>query len=101
VQRTREPLRSYISRWLGLRNSTENISNERAINAFRDGLLRKDFREALGRAKPKTIDDLMSLTNEWADGEDSVQNPRLCRSPDKGEDPKDLPGSCYQANIVA
>jgi hypothetical protein len=70
VQKTKEPLRSYISRWLGLHNTAENISPKRAIDAFRDGLIRRDFRETLKRAKPKTIDDLMSLANEWADGED-------------------------------
>jgi hypothetical protein len=80
VQRTGEPLRSYISRWLRLCNSTENVSNEREINAFCDGLIQRDFKETLGRVKPKTIDDLMSLANEWADGEDSIQNPRhRCR----------------------
>jgi hypothetical protein len=50
----------------------ENISPERAINAFRDGLIRRDFKEELGRCKPKIIDHLMSLANEWADGEDSI-----------------------------
>jgi hypothetical protein len=45
---------------------------ERAIDAFRDGLIRHDFKEELGRCKPKTIDHLMSLANEWADGEDSI-----------------------------
>jgi hypothetical protein len=52
VQKTGENLRSYISRWLSLRNTLENISPERAIDAFRDGLIRRDFREELGRCKP-------------------------------------------------
>jgi hypothetical protein len=65
-----------ISRWLSLRNTSENISSERAIDAFRDGLIRRDFREELGRCKPKTIDHLMSLANKWADGEDSIAVPR-------------------------
>jgi hypothetical protein len=78
VQRTGENLRSYISRWISLRNTTENISPERAIDAFRDGLFRRDFKEELGRCKPKTVDHLMSLANEWADGEDSIAAPR-CR----------------------
>jgi hypothetical protein len=34
VQKTGESLRSYISRWLSLRNTSENISPERAIDAF-------------------------------------------------------------------
>jgi hypothetical protein len=68
VQKTGESIRSYISRWLSLRNTSENISPKRAIDPFRDGLIRWDFREELGRCKPKTIDHLMSLANKWADG---------------------------------
>jgi hypothetical protein len=90
VQKTRESLRSYISRWLSLRNTSENISPERAIDTFRDGLIRRDFREELGRCKPKTIDHLMSLANKWADGDDSIAVPRsLHRSADRDVDPKD------------
>jgi hypothetical protein len=73
-----------------MRNTLENISPERAIDAFRDGLVQRDFREELGRCKPKTIDHLMSLANEWADGEDSFANLRSRRrSPDRDVDPKD------------
>jgi hypothetical protein len=69
---------------------SENISPERAIDAFRDGLIRRDFREELGRCKPKTIDHLMSLANEWADGEDSIAIHRSHRrSADHDVDPKD------------
>jgi hypothetical protein len=57
----------------------ENISPERAIDAFRDGLIRRDFKEELRRYKPKTVDHLMSLANEWADGEDSILAPRSRR----------------------
>jgi hypothetical protein len=39
---------------------------ERAIDAFQDGLFRRDFKEELGRCKPKTIDHLMSLAKKWA-----------------------------------
>jgi hypothetical protein len=90
VQKTGESLRSYISRWLSLRNTSENISPERAIAAFWDGLIRRYFREELGRCKPKTIDHLMSLANEWADREDSIAVPRSHhRSADRDVDPKD------------
>jgi hypothetical protein len=58
---------------------TENISPERAIDAFRDGLFRCDFKEELGCCKPRTIDHLMSLANEWADGKDSISAPRSRR----------------------
>jgi hypothetical protein len=96
VQKTRENLRSYISRWISLRNTTENISPERAIDAFRDGLFRCDFKEELGRCKPRTIDHLMSLANEWGDGEDSISAPRSRhRSAERNVDAKDQfhPGS--------
>jgi hypothetical protein len=90
MQKTRERLRSYISWWLSLRNTSENISPERAIDAFRDGLILRDFREELGRCMPKTIDHLMSLANEWADGEDSIMVPRSRRRlADHDVDPKD------------
>jgi hypothetical protein len=90
VQKTGETLRSYISRWISLRNTMENISPERAIDAFRDGLLRRDFKEELGRCKPKTVDHLMSLANEWADGEDSIAAPRSRRrSAERDVDTKD------------
>jgi hypothetical protein len=90
VQRTGENLRSYISRWIILRNTAENISPERAIDAFQDGLIRCDFKEELGRCKPKTVDHLMSLANEWADGEDSIAAPRSRRrSAERDVDAKD------------
>jgi hypothetical protein len=90
MQKTGESLRSYISRWLTLRNTSENISPERAIDAFRDGLIQHDFREELGRCKPKTIDHLMSLANEWAHREDSIAVPRSHRRlVDRDVDPKD------------
>jgi hypothetical protein len=90
VQRTGENLRLYISRWISLRNTTENISPERVIYAFRDGLFRRDFKEELGRCKPRTVDHLMSLANEWADGEDSIAAPRSRRrSVERDVDAKD------------
>jgi hypothetical protein len=68
----------------------ENISPERAIDAFRDGLIRRDFKEELGRCKPKTVDHLMSLANECADGEDSIVAPRSHRrSAERDVDAKD------------
>jgi pyruvate/2-oxoglutarate dehydrogenase complex dihydrolipoamide acyltransferase (E2) component len=96
VQRTGENLRSYISWWISLCNTMENISPERAIDAFQDGLFRRDFKEELGRCKPKTVDHLMSLANEWADGEDSIATPRSRRrSAERDVDVKDQfhPGS--------
>jgi hypothetical protein len=90
VQRIGEKLRSYISRWISLGNTAENISPERSIDAFRDGLIRRNFKEELGRCKPKTVDHLMSLANEWANGEDSIAAPRSHhRSAERDVDAKD------------
>jgi hypothetical protein len=68
----------------------ENILPKRAIDAFWDGLIRRDFKEELGRCKPKTVDHLMSLANEWADGEDSIAAPRSRhQSAERDADAKD------------
>src|SRR3954468_21231550 len=72
TQRTGESIRSYILRWSNTKNSAEHISEERAIDAFKDGVKRQDFKEELGRIKPKTLDHLMDIANRWEDGEDSV-----------------------------
>src|SRR5215216_3066965 len=73
-QRSGESLRSYIQRWSIIKNSAENISEDRTIDAFSGSVHRIELREELGRSKPKTIDHLMEITNKWADGEDSVKN---------------------------
>jgi hypothetical protein len=68
----------------------ENISPERAIDVFQDGLVRRDFKEELGRCKLKSVDHLTSLANEWADGEDSIAAPRSRRrSAERDIDAKD------------
>jgi hypothetical protein len=50
-----ETLRSYIQRWCIIKTSAEDISNERAIDAFTQGLHRADFIEEMGLIKPKTV----------------------------------------------
>ena len=50
-QGTRETLRAYIQRWTILKNSAEDISDESAIDAFRRGLQRVEFKEHLGQMK--------------------------------------------------
>jgi hypothetical protein len=35
-----------------------------------------DFVEELGRAKPKTVSELMEIANRFADGEDAYHNKR-------------------------
>jgi hypothetical protein len=69
-------MRSYLQRWSTIKNSAENISDERAINAFNNGLHWTDFVEELGRAWPRTIGVLMDLENKWANGEDAASNKR-------------------------
>jgi hypothetical protein len=73
-------MQAYIQRWNIIKKSTENVSDERAIDAFANGLSRKDFIEELGRANPKIVSHLMDIANRWADGEDAFHNKRA-RSP--------------------
>ena len=80
-QKYDESMRTYIQRWNIIKNSAENISDERAIDAFVAGIRRKDLVEDLGRTNPKTISALMEIVNRWADGEDAVHNKRH-RSPE-------------------
>src|SRR3954468_24702519 len=73
-QGTRDTLRAYIQRWTILKNSAEDISDESAIDAFRRGLQRIEFKEQLGQMKVRTLPKLLELANSWADGENSVRN---------------------------
>lgn len=59
-----------------IKNSAENISDERAIDAFNNGLRRTDFVEELGRGRPRTVGELMDLANKWANNEDAASNKR-------------------------
>jgi hypothetical protein len=59
VQRKEETLRSYIQRWSIIKNSAEDGSDERAVDAFSAGLRRSDLVKELGRTKPKTVSELM------------------------------------------
>jgi hypothetical protein len=81
VQRKDETLCSYIQRWSIIKNSVEDISDERAVDAFSAGLCRSDLVEELGRTKPKTVSELMEVANRFADGEDAYNNKRG-RSPE-------------------
>jgi hypothetical protein len=81
VQRKDETLRSYIQRWSVIKNSAEDVSNERAIDAFLAGLRRSDLVEEVGRTKPRTVSELMEVANRFADGEDAYNNKRG-RSPE-------------------
>ena len=75
-------MRAYIQRWSIIKNSAEHVSDERAIDAFVNGVRRKDLVEELGRITPKTVGELMDIANKWANGEDAIQTKRN-RSPEE------------------
>jgi hypothetical protein len=76
IHKSGEALRSYIQRWSIIKNLAENVSDERAIDAFVLGLCRSDLVEEMGRTKPKTVSELMEIANRFADGEDAYHNKR-------------------------
>jgi hypothetical protein len=78
VQRKGETLRSYIQRWSVIKNSAEDVSDERAIDAFSAGLRRSDLVEEIERTRPTTVAELMEEANRFADGEDAYNNKRGC-----------------------
>jgi hypothetical protein len=49
IQKRDETLRSYIQCWSVIKNSTEDVFDERAIDAFSAGLRRSDLVEEIGR----------------------------------------------------
>jgi hypothetical protein len=63
------------------KNSTEDVSDERAVDAFASGLRCLDLVEELGRTKPKMVSELMEIANRFADGEDAYHSKRA-RSPE-------------------
>jgi hypothetical protein len=81
VQRKGETLRSYIQRWSVIKNSAEDVSDERAIDAFTAGLRRSDLVEEIRRERPTKVAELMEQANKFADGEDAYNNKRG-RSPE-------------------
>jgi hypothetical protein len=81
VQQKGETLRSYIQRWSVIKNSAEDVFDERAIDAFSSGLCRTDLVEEIGRARPKTVSELMETANRFTDGEDAYNN-KKGRSPE-------------------
>jgi hypothetical protein len=81
MQRKGETLRSYIQRWSIIKNSAEDVSDERAINAFTTELHRSDLVEEIRRTRPTTVAELMEQANKFADGEDAYNN-KIGRSPE-------------------
>jgi hypothetical protein len=68
VQRKGETLHSYIQQWSVIKNSAEDVSDERAIDAFTAELPRSDLVEEIGRARPTTVAELMEQANKFAYG---------------------------------
>jgi hypothetical protein len=85
MQQKGETLCSYIQHWSVIKNSAEDFSDERAIDAFSSGLRRSDLVEEIGRTRPRTVSELMEVANRFADGEDAYNNKRG-RSPGRGKD---------------
>jgi hypothetical protein len=81
MQRKGETLCSYIQRWSIIKNSAEDVSDERAVDAFSAGLRCLDLVEELGRARPKTVSELIEIARRFTDGEDAYNNKRA-RSPE-------------------
>jgi hypothetical protein len=67
--------------WSIIKNSAEDVSDERAIDAFLAGLRRSDLMEEVGRTRPRMVSKLMEVANRFADGEDAYNNKRG-RSPE-------------------
>src|SRR3954464_1677496 len=63
-------MRSYVARFTKVLNEAINVSADRAIDAFGEGIQQESHIEELGRRKPQTVTELMEITNGWADGED-------------------------------
>jgi hypothetical protein len=59
----------------------EDVSDERAVDAFLAGLRRSNLVEELGRTRPRTVPKLMEVANRFVDGEDAYNNKRA-RSPE-------------------
>jgi hypothetical protein len=81
ILRKDKTLRSYIQPWSIIKNSAEDVSDERVVDAFSASLRCSDLLEELGRTRPRTVSELMEVANRFADGEDAYNNKRA-RSPE-------------------
>jgi hypothetical protein len=54
----------------------EDVSDERAVDAFSVGLRHSDLVEELGRTRPRTVLELMKVANRFVDGEEAYNNKR-------------------------
>jgi hypothetical protein len=76
MQQKGKTLRNYIQRWSVIKNSAEDVSDERAIDAFSSGLRRLDLVKEIGRTRPRTVSELLEAANRFVDGEDVYNNKR-------------------------
>jgi hypothetical protein len=88
-QKPKEAMRAYIGRFTKLLNAAEDVSVDRAIDAFSDGIRQESYIEELGRKKPKTITKLMEIANSWADGEDHARKSRSRRDDEEDDQKND------------
>jgi hypothetical protein len=58
------------------KNSAEDVSDERAVDAFSAGLHRSDLMEELWRTRPKIVSELIEIASRFTDGEDAYNNKR-------------------------
>jgi hypothetical protein len=56
-----------MQRWSVIKKFAEDVSDERAIDAFSAGLRRSDLVEEIGRIKPRTVSELMEIANRFAE----------------------------------
>jgi hypothetical protein len=63
------------------KNSTEDVSDERAVDSFSAGLCHSYLMEELGRTRPKTVSELIEIASRFTDREDAYNNKRV-RSPE-------------------
>jgi hypothetical protein len=63
------------------KNFAEDVSDERALDAFSAGLRHSDLVEELGRSRPKTVSELIEIASRFTDGEDAYNN-KMARSPE-------------------
>jgi hypothetical protein len=75
----------------------ENVSDERAVDAFAFGLRHSNHVEDLGRTKPRTMSELMEIANRFADGEDAYHSKRS-RSPEYDRSSKQRNQRCISRN---
>jgi hypothetical protein len=81
MQQKGKTICSYIQCWSVIKNSAEDVSDERAIDAFSSRLRRSDLVEEIGRKRPRIVSELMEAANRFTDGEDAYNNKRG-RSPE-------------------